>query len=161
MLAKTSAINLIKTGLARDRREVAHKRRADPLSLIFVDDAESHLCRARLNDDIASGAHDALLVFLLGHGNQPDMVDEVDVEKILGFPFREVVLSDEEAMIEGFAAHTDNSRLEILTILRPLSADLDLFPLCRVSMTEKSVGSSVGEPLVIVCSDTRRQRRQS
>jgi hypothetical protein len=54
------------------------------------------------------------------------MVDEVNVKKILGFLFREMVFGDEETTIERFVAHMENSRLEILTILPALGADFDL-----------------------------------
>ena len=142
-------------------RDFTYQRGADPPTLKFIDDAESHLCRARLNEDIAPCAHDRLIAILVSHHNQGDMVDEVDVEKMLNLLFREVALGCEETTIKGFAALFDKGRLEILTILRALRADIlpTLLQFRRVSITEKLAWSSMGN-LVIVRPDVRRQRRQ-
>jgi hypothetical protein len=45
-------------GVACEQREVAQQRRADTLSLIFVNDSKSQLGRARPDDDVAATADD-------------------------------------------------------------------------------------------------------
>jgi hypothetical protein len=74
------------------------------------------------------------------------MVDEVDVEKMLNFLFREVALGAEETTIKGFVAHSDKGRLEILTILRALRADLNPAAVSQ-SLDNRKVGLvKHGEP---------------
>jgi hypothetical protein len=88
------------------------------------------------------------------------MVDEVNVEKMFSFLFREVALGDEETTIKGFVARADESCLEIPTILWALGADLDLSFVSQCLVNRKVGRVQHREPLVIVGSDMRRRQRQ-
>jgi hypothetical protein len=65
----------------------------------LIDDPESHLSLPRVNDHIAPCADDRMFAILIRRRNQSDMVYEVNVEKILGFFFREVALCAEKTTV--------------------------------------------------------------
>jgi hypothetical protein len=98
LLAKTSAISSLRPAWrAIDERL---RIRAAPIPCLWYSSTMLKAPSAlRPNGDIPCGAHDHRLALVVGHRNQGDMIDEVDVEKILGFLFQEMALSDEEAPI--------------------------------------------------------------
>ena len=67
------------TGSLRNRGEVAHERRAEPLPLIRIDDGESHFRRAGLRDDIPRSADNGGLAVFLRDCDQGDMRNEIDI----------------------------------------------------------------------------------
>jgi hypothetical protein len=69
----------VEASLLSHRLEVPHQRSAYPLSLVFINDRESHLGPLRLNDDITSGAYNRPHAILVGYHNECDMIYEVDV----------------------------------------------------------------------------------
>ena len=60
--------------MTRDGGKLTHKGDAEPLALILIDDAESHLGHARLNDNVCyalanQGTDTRTLQAYLGHRN--------------------------------------------------------------------------------------------
>jgi hypothetical protein len=70
----------IQTGLTNNGCEIAHKRSAGALSLIFVNDCEGYLGPLWLNDNITSGAHNCFFALFVGHDDQSNMIGKVDVK---------------------------------------------------------------------------------
>src|SRR5258706_3090806 len=58
VLRQTFGDQFLEPGITGDRGKMTHQCRADPLSMVFVDQRESHLSSSGLKDDIASTSHD-------------------------------------------------------------------------------------------------------
>jgi hypothetical protein len=68
-------------GCSGNSREMAHQCQPDTLPLVFVDNGECHLGLSRLQEDVASAAHDHRPPVIFNHGDQSHMIDEVDVQE--------------------------------------------------------------------------------
>jgi hypothetical protein len=62
-----------------DRSNVVHQRRADTLSLVLVNDSESHLSLPRVDDDITPAADDHWPLPFFHHCDQGYLISEVNV----------------------------------------------------------------------------------
>ena len=61
-----------------NRSKVMHQRRADTLSLVLVDDSESHLSLPRLDDDVTPAADDHWPLPFFHHCGQGYVVHKVN-----------------------------------------------------------------------------------
>jgi hypothetical protein len=78
---RTSAVSSRSPAARAIAREMAHQCQPDTLPLVFVDNGECHLGLSRLQDDVASAAHDHRPPVIFNHGDQSHMIDEVDVQE--------------------------------------------------------------------------------
>src|SRR5262245_47671237 len=107
---------LLEPGCSGDGDEVAQQRGADPLALVSVDDDEGQLRLPRTDDDVAAATDDDRAPLLLQRGDQGDVGDEVDIEKVGDLAFREAALRREEAAIEGFWAASADGCEQIFAV---------------------------------------------
>jgi hypothetical protein len=105
---------------------VTHKRRADTLPLVFVDDGESHLRLSRLHDDVAGAAHDHRAGAFLHHRDQGDMVDEVDVQEERDFLLAEVALYLEETAVKRLLTGAADGCREVCPVVMSKVAASDM-----------------------------------
>jgi hypothetical protein len=73
--------------LASDGREGAHHCSTDPLTLILIDDGESHFALPGPNRNVSRSLDDRRFVVLLGQGHQGHMINEVDGKENMPLPF--------------------------------------------------------------------------
>ena len=85
-------------------REMAHEGCSDALSLVAVDNRESHLGLARLDEDVAAPTDDDAPTVLLELGHQGHMADEVHIHEVGDLVLGEAPLGREEAAIQGLGA---------------------------------------------------------
>ena len=89
---------------ARQRCQMPQQRAGDSLTLEFVDDRESELGRSRADHDITPPACDDLPFALAQHGDEGDLIDEVDVDECCDFLLAERTSDTEEAPVERLIA---------------------------------------------------------
>jgi hypothetical protein len=72
----------LKSEVTGNRREMVHESFSDALSLVAVDNHESHLGLARFDEDVAAPTYDDAPTVLLKLGHQGHMVDEVNIHEV-------------------------------------------------------------------------------
>src|SRR6476659_4049367 len=116
--------DLSQPGLAADGNEVAHERLPDSLSLTLVRNEECRLSLPRLRYDIATSARDYSSAAFL-YGDERDVVDEIDVQEIVGLIFAEAALRCEETPIARLITAAMQSRQHTMPVLGPERTYLD------------------------------------
>jgi hypothetical protein len=83
---------------ARNRRKIAHQQRANPLSLIYIDNMEGDFGPSGLENDVTATSDYGLPIFL-GDRHGRYMVDDVDDGEIVLLVRAEAALELEEEMV--------------------------------------------------------------
>lgn len=104
---------------------MAHQNAPDSLPLEFVDHGESYFGNAGAHDDVASSADDRGPARVPHHGNQDDMVGEIDVHKEIDLSFGKMPSDAEEPAVERLDAHVIDGCDNISSVLGPEGADFD------------------------------------
>src|SRR4051812_38268788 len=114
-----------------NRSKMAHQCRADPLSLVLVDDGKSHLGCPRLSDNVTRASDDQGLTVLFHYGHQGNVVDEVNVHEECDFLLREAALGSKEAAEERLGAGASDSGDKAGSVVWPEGTDLDPAPVAQ------------------------------
>jgi hypothetical protein len=115
----------LEPGIPGDCGKMTHQCGADPLSLVFVDQGESHLSTTRLKDDVASTPHDDRSSAFLSDGDQGYMADKVDVREEFHFLFGKMASYRKETTAEGLSAGAADGLFKAVPILVPERADFN------------------------------------
>jgi hypothetical protein len=102
-----------------------------PLTLVPVDDRESDFGLDWRHTDISSCAHDELPSCFLRDRDQGDVLVEIDVQKEVLLPFREIALGREEAKVPRPGPDLADGRHERFAVFRPVGANYDLTPVAQ------------------------------
>ena len=121
----------LQSGVTRNRDEMAHKRRAEPLPLIRIDDNESHFRDPRPYDDIPPAADNGGVAILLRDCNQGDVLDKIDVHEERDFLLAEGAFGRKETAEHGLRAGTADGREKRIPVARSHGADFHLAPIAQ------------------------------
>ncbi len=119
------------SALAPDRRQMSQERGANPLGPIFVDEREDNLGLAGLDDDVAAAADQGRAPVFIRDRDQRDMLNEVDVEEIVGLFLGNFPFDRKETKVERFRACPRERRAPAIEVLRTLGADRDRAPVMQ------------------------------
>src|SRR5690349_17973884 len=85
-----------------DRTEMAHQDRAKAQSLIGINDRKSDFSLAWCDDDKPSSSHDGGPAILIRYCDQCDVVDKVDIQKVVQLLLGDVLPRREKSSEYGF-----------------------------------------------------------
>ena len=102
---------------------MAHQNAPDSLPLEFVDHGESYFGDAGAHHDVASAADDCSPARVPHHGDQDDVVGEVDVQKEIDLAFGKMTFEAEEPAVERLDAQMIDGCDNISSVLWPEGAD--------------------------------------
>src|SRR3981081_2257850 len=102
----------LEPGITGDRGKMTHQCGTDSLSLVFVDQGESHLSSSGLNDDVATTPHGDRSSAFRCDDDQGYMADKVDVREELHFLFGKMASYRKETAAEGLSAGAPNGIFE-------------------------------------------------
>lgn len=108
-----------------------HQCGANPPGLIVVNQREGRLGLAGLNNDVAAASDQGRVPVFIHDRDQCDLLDEVDVEEIVGLFLGNLALDCKEAIVECFRACARERRTPAVEVLRTLGADRDRAPVTQ------------------------------
>jgi hypothetical protein len=103
---------------------MAQQRRADSLSLVFVENYKTDFGLARFHDNITPTANDGWTAILLDERHQRHMIDEIDIQIKRRFSLGKVTSHRKKSPVERLAAGTTDRGNEIVPVVRSKGADI-------------------------------------
>jgi hypothetical protein len=107
----------LEPGCTGNRSEMAHQHRTDTLSLVLVDHGKSDLGLPRLHDDVPSAPHDHRSPAFFRHGDQGNVVDEVDGREERDLLLGKAAFDGKETAVEGLRTGAADGCNELVPVV--------------------------------------------